>query len=381
MPAESVRTAPGRRLALAAAVLLYTALLLELGNRAYASFDSGLSFLAPNFKLSFYEEARPLVEREAPVVRDDATLDVLLLGGSVLYHPLADVDDQLTAELGAALKRPVVVHNLAKPAHTSLDSLIKYRMFDRDRFDLVVFYHGINDARMNAAPPDRFRDDYTHGAWYARLQAIDRHRELPWWVTPYVLHTLWIHLSEELGWAQYQPRHNPLDYWEVIEDYVRTDRTVRAHVTEICAIAAARSDPLVLVTFATHLPPAYDLDRPSRQQRKGVDDFAGGGGSALEMWGKPQTVMKAVALHNEVIRETARACPGATLFDMAKRMPDDGALFTDVCHLSQQGADRYVELIVPALLDSLSASSTASRFLSILPLSVNGSSSAAAKNQ
>ena len=62
------------------------------------------------------------------------------------------------------------------------DSLWKYRYwYDGYDFDLVMFYHGINDSRANNYPRDVFRDDYTQFSYYQRFQPafdwIDRH---PW---------------------------------------------------------------------------------------------------------------------------------------------------------------------------------------------------------
>ena len=89
---------------------------------------------------------------------DSRTFEVLLLGGSVLE----EVSVTFENELRRHLPRPVRVFDLCKSAHTSRDSAIKFAKLQGRRFDWIVIYHGINDARMNCCADSVFRDDYTH---------------------------------------------------------------------------------------------------------------------------------------------------------------------------------------------------------------------------
>jgi hypothetical protein len=77
------------------------------------------------------------------------TTNILLLGGPVLYFAGRQ------AALREAFGEDARVYNFAQTAHSSLDSLTKYRYaLDRGyRFDYVIFYHGINEVRANNVPP------------------------------------------------------------------------------------------------------------------------------------------------------------------------------------------------------------------------------------
>ena len=99
---------------------------------------------------------------------DDNSFDVLLLGASVLEQTAG----QLKGQLQAHVDRPVRLFDLSASVHTSRDSVFKLQAVENRRrtFDLIVVYHGINDARMNCCSPGTFRRDYSHCGWYVGLE-------------------------------------------------------------------------------------------------------------------------------------------------------------------------------------------------------------------
>jgi hypothetical protein len=207
-PQEQASRSPGRRrLWLAVAFVAWLLILSEGASRAYFAIRSKSSFLAPDLDLVFYGELRGV--EDAPVTRDDGRFDVLLLGGSALHPSFGEIETYLGRRLEEALEKPVRVYNLARAAHSSRDSLIKYKKLAAKRFDLVVFYHGINEARLNNAPPDLYRDDYTHSSWYTRVDAVRKHPEAPILMLPFALHFAGVKIGENTGWIRYLPRHTP----------------------------------------------------------------------------------------------------------------------------------------------------------------------------
>ena len=75
----------------------------------------------------------------------------------------------------AILGLKVRVVSTGVPAQMTYDSLWKYRYwYDGYDFDLVIFYHGINDARANNYPRQVFRDDYTQFSYYHRASNSNR---------------------------------------------------------------------------------------------------------------------------------------------------------------------------------------------------------------
>src|SRR5438128_105395 len=156
------------RNALVLTLLLFT--LGEITTRIYWCIDRETPFFSLNtIWYGYYPELRNSGALDAVIRNDDDVYDVLILGGSVISPAFHFDKDLVNSKFEAALKRPVRIFNLATPAHTSRDSLLKYRALAQQKFDLVILYDSINDTRMNNCPPQMFRADYTHCAWYRQI--------------------------------------------------------------------------------------------------------------------------------------------------------------------------------------------------------------------
>src|SRR5262249_42013504 len=116
----------------------------------------------PEIRFSKVQQVRP---RHA-----DDWFDVLILGGSVVAAGYGEVQEHLSRRLHDAVGGQFRICNLARPAHTSRDSLLKYSRLAGEQFEVVIVYDGINDVPMNCCPREKFRDDYTHFAWYYGFQ-------------------------------------------------------------------------------------------------------------------------------------------------------------------------------------------------------------------
>jgi GDSL-like Lipase/Acylhydrolase family len=260
---------------------------------------------------------------------------VLLLGGSVLHPAWGHVEQELRERLTVRLGRPVVTFNMAAIGHTSRDSLVKYRALAGTRFDLVVFYHGINDARANNVPPDRFRADYSHYAWYAAGNALEACR--PWLVLPCTLRFLAVRASDRLGLVDWVPTDAPRPDWVAYGADPKSAEAFAANLRGVLAMAGARHEPVLAMTFATWVPDDYSAAAFRARTLDYTLHL-----SPLEMWGAPANVLAAVARHNEVVR-TVAAESGAPLVDQATAMPKGGRYFNDACHLTGAGSTAFVD--------------------------------------
>ena len=289
---------------------------------------------------------------------------VLLLGGSVLDPRWGEVEyelrAQLTVGLGLAGQKLVLV-NLGRQAHTTLDSLYKYRLLEGEPFDAVVVYHGINDVRANNCPPERFRRDYGHYLWYRVVSGVlpppERTRDSGrggWLLLPPALHFGALVALDRLGWLPLQGPGPPRPEWLAHGAELKSVDTVRANLEALCALAAERGEPLLVVGFASL-----------------VDDSGGPGhvtpqGLPTELWGRPADVAAGLAAHDAVLREVVaqasaarRAEPGSS---GAVRHLDTSAVaalgavaFRDICHLSDVGAAAFARHLAPGIQDLLSA--------------------------
>jgi hypothetical protein len=129
---------------------------------------------------------------------------------------------------------------------------------------------------------------------------------------------------------------------------VRTTAPFEANLRAILDRAARRGEPVLLMTFATRVPEGY-----SREAFKAGRLGYGLHLTPLELWGEPAQVQAAVDAHNEMIRALAAASPQVRFIDQARLLGADARAFNDPCHLTLQGAHRFVENLLPAALEAL----------------------------
>lgn len=278
---------------------------------------------------TFYPELYQSDVLDAKLSADDGYYDVLLLGGSVLEETGPAFERVLRKELGGRFR----LFNVAKSAHTSRDSFLKHSRLGPRHFDLVIFYHGINDARMNCCPDNVFRADYSHFGWYcgfqARLAAGRR--------------TLADVVTKSLTEAQ---TLRPEDgQWKTYGERIKTAGSFRANLEPIVAAAEARGCPIVLMTFAYYIAPNYS-DEAYRARKLGYGN--GRFMTELGTWGTPKAVKSAIDAHNLVVREVAGQHANVLFVDQKQNMPPDGIHFSDVCHLTERGIDVFVGHVMDA---------------------------------
>jgi hypothetical protein len=336
-----------RRVAKIAVWLVYMALLVEATCRCYwkVAYDVPPTDMAQIFDRRFYPELHKSGALETSIRRDDEHFNVLMLGGSVVAPVYATIDEKLRKELSTITGRSVRVFNCAGPGLTSRDSLLKYRALEKQEFDLVLFYHGINDARMNNCPREQFRDDYTHGSWYARIEALRQHGELHSYVTPYTIDYLTIGVRDSRWFGRYLPRNAPPDgRWFDHGLDVKTGPAFEANVREVLELAKARKAAVLLPTFVLFMPADYEsTDKATRAKQYRMGD------GLVELWGNPEGVRKAVGVHNNVLRKLANEHDHVTLVEMDGCASGDPVHFLDVCHLTDAGTTCWIDRLRPTL--------------------------------
>jgi hypothetical protein len=331
-----------RKLVLAGVVFLVFG---EIGSRLFWCYERGAPLLAADsLWYAYYPQLRTTGVEDALISNTDETYDIVILGGSTISEALGTIGTDLGERLQEKLGRPVRVFNLAFAAHNTRDSLLKFRRLARQRFDLVVIYHGINDARMNNAPSDQFRDDYSHCAWYKHLNFLDEHPRLCKAALPFTFVYTYDRITEVTGLRWFAPRLNPRDELTGFGKDIRTKGPFGANLEEIVRKAKDRGTRVLLMTYAYHVPAGFSLDDPKGEH----PDYASGQ-SSFGIWGKPTYVVKAIDEHNAVIRELAARHPEALLVDQYKLMPRSGQIFRDCCHLTEAGCARFVDNMMAVL--------------------------------
>jgi lysophospholipase L1-like esterase len=319
------------------------ALALETGARAFWRIAYQLPLGRPDRVLyAFYPELRGVDESRPR--RGDGYFDILLLGGSVLGRGWGEVEPALAEQLAAAGLRNVRIFNLGMPAHTSRDSLLKYTALDGVRFDLVVFYHGVNDARTNNMPPDLFRSDYSHYSWYATVNAVAPAHGHALFALPYTLRYAVASAKQSMNPGLYAPTHEPRPDWVQYGGSLRSVAVFEDNVRHVVAMAAERGDPLLLMTFASHVPADYSREA---FMRKTLDYRLHR--LPIEMWGRRDQVMAALAAHNDVLRRVAAEHPEVLLVDQARLLEGCAKNFDDPVHLTADGSVEFARHMVDAI--------------------------------
>ncbi len=333
--------------------LLVLAILLEVGLRAV--------FFSADPRVLVY----PPVANEINGLRDSdfdpeippGEFRILALGASALvtrnFQPQIQAflnENPLFVEQGLKVR----VVSAGVPAQMTYDSLWKYRYwYDGYDFDLVIFYHGINDARANNYPREVFRDDYTQFSYYQRFWPafdwIDQHPRLSRsffvsWVVKLALSANSILAPE---FQRKAPYNNPQDDpWLAEAGDLKTPPVFASNVEAVMALAESRDQAFLLLTYAYYVPDGYSNERFLAQD---LDYSFAPESVATEVWGWSHHVHAAIEAHGAVIRELAAEHSEVLFFDMERFMPKDGRHFIDVCHWTDLGQEVFALGIVEAL--------------------------------
>jgi len=240
------------------------------------------------------------------------------------------------------------------PAHTTFDSLWKYQYWYRGYdFDLVLFYHGINDARANNYPREVFRADYSQFAYYQRYAPVfawvGRHPILSRSFAATFGASLIQRAKVQLAPAfeREAPYNNPLDDpWLAEGSDLKTPPVFSRNVEEVLRIARERGQRVLLLTYAYYLPPDYTNERFLARQ---TDYSFMPESVATEVWGRKENVVAAIEAHNATIRRLAEIHPDALFFDMERYMPKDREHFIDICHWTDQGRETFARGVLEVI--------------------------------
>jgi len=366
--AEKPRASLTKRLLKLLLYLVYLLVLAEIGSRAYWAIrhrDRGMPFFAGqrDWIDLFYNDFEDSGVWDADLRKDDEHFDVLFLGGSALdrvHLSLAKNSSALQSALAEIAGRPVRVFNMANPGMSSRDSLTKYKLLAEadKRFDLIVVYHAINDARMNCCPRTVFRNDYTHCKFNKQYDRMRAYGKLLRFLTfPYSIEYAAINIlaSKTLRFGIYLPRHRCPDIWIDEGTDIKTAEPFRANLQGIVDLARSRSEPVLIMTQCWYIPGDYSQEK----LKSGKLDYAASlRPSAVELWGSVRSVSLGVTKHNEIIRDLARRNGDVLFVDADAMVPKEGRFFNDVCHLSEEGKLRLMESFLPKLRERLAPRSS-----------------------
>jgi hypothetical protein len=326
------------RLALALAYVAYLGGLLWLTDRLFWACRFGTPLVRSTGEArvwdTYYPELRATGALDAQVTRNDDRVDVLLLGASVLQQVSIELERDLHQRYGDRVR----LFNLARPAHTSRDSFLKYTKLKDKPFDVVIVYDCINDARLNCCFARDFRDDYTHCDWYFSIQRrLDEGTVI---LSDFVRERFGNFISLKTV------DQRLLDEGREI----KTKGPFRRNIESIVRGAERSGQTVVLMGFAYHIPANYSKEA---FLGKKLDYTFMPYSLPAEIWGRPANVAAAIDAHNEIIRDLARSYANVVAVDQNALLPKNATYFVDPCHLTGTGCRAFVANLMSALAPRL----------------------------
>jgi hypothetical protein len=281
---------------------------------------------------------------------EDEFFDVLFLGGSSISREYGEVEQAFYEQFAfAGYRKNVRIFNLASAADTSRDSVLKYDAIGEARFELVIVYDGMNDARLNNAPPDVFRDDYGHLTYYEDVNALAPYHRRAFFALPYTLGQMAIRMKQ-LARKEQHPSGLRED-WVPYGANPRSAKPFKGNMEHLVALAAERGDRLMLMTFAAYVPSDYSFQ--AFKDRRLDYGFRAFRPAPIDLIGRPRDVMATVGLHNEIVRGLAGEHRNVLFVDQAALMAGVSRYFNDPSHYTLAGASKFVEDVLAVLIPSL----------------------------
>lgn len=322
--------------------LILALLGLELACRFFWKATQGIPVLQPErFVQLFYPQLKHAHYNSPP---QEEAFDVLILGASVFHEDFGDFEAIFERELRKRTERPLSIYNLSTPAHTSRDSLLKYRYASEQRqFDLIIVYHNINELRANNCPPEFFRQDYSHYAFNRLANAYFEHPSLTATSLGATAYYVFNKLAWKIGLLESIPRGRPNPKWLRSGSDIRTAACLQDNFETIIEDAQELGTPVLLMSYAYYIAGGYSI---SRFRAKELD--YGESELPIELWGTLENVRKGLEEHNRTIASLA-AEYGCLWADQNASIPKNAETFDDVCHLTCRGLEIFVGNLMQAI--------------------------------
>lgn len=263
------------------------------------------------------------------LVKPAQTIRILTLGGSAMFN--RRMTQRLKDGLNKVSSSHIEIVGGALRAHTTASSILKYKLLSKYRPDLILIYHGINDLWANHVSLEDFRADYSHlSPWYKRNVCLDHSAICR------MIYNRWIH------------RKPPTVFRATFGDSPGRDVFRRNVMTLIDAARETGSTP-ILMTFAWTIPDNYSMES-FKAGGLGYNNPTRYDSWPVELWGPERYVREGLEANNGAVSDLARA-NNVLLIDQKKLMGNDLHWFGDVCHLSEEGTDRFISNIVDFFVD------------------------------
>jgi lysophospholipase L1-like esterase len=263
------------------------------------------------------------------------TIRILTLGGSTLFN--RQMTERLIKHFRSKSDKKIEVLGAGLRTHTSMSSVLKYRILSKYNFDYVLIYHGINDLFVNHVEKEFFNDDFSHMLpWYKRNVILDKS------LVARVVYNNFIWGRKLFGnkktWYIY-----PNDSNKNLENEMSfiSEKLFRRNITTLIKEVRKDQGVPVLMTFAWTIPENYTRDAFIKNT-VGYNKSIHYHSYPVELWGSVEYVLEGIMKHNNVLKELSRQYD-TFLIDQEIEMGKDLIWFEDICHFSVEGAEKFAK--------------------------------------
>lgn len=324
-------------------VLLICLLLFgfELTIRSYLSLQFHSNFFKPKEILYHYY---PMVKEIRANYDLSPKKKVLILSSSALTDGWGGFASIFAKELNKNTE-DWDVYNASGVGFSSLDNLNTYSMLSDLEFDVLLFYNGINDSRLNNCPPEIYKENYRHIAWNNEIAAILRHPELNRSTIPFFIDFSFQKIKYALCKDCFlsENYHDQEDWQEYGSNY-KSLESFQQNIQSLIEMKPLESK-LILVSFATYVPANYSFEKFVSKE---LDYNYHTNSREVEVWGKAHNVVGFMDNLNNIL-STSQNPTKETYFIDIRAQVNAPTNFADVCHYSTLGIQQAAQVISDSL--------------------------------
>jgi len=302
-----------------------------------------------NYKANFFQPKK-IIFQYYPVLeqsfKSEANFNIILLGASVLEDVRGNIREKLYNNLkGKLSKDNIEIINFSQAGQNSKDSANKLKIYSQlNKTDLVIFYHAINESKANACPDSIFNVDYNHYGRIRKINTIIKHWEANFTIIPLYLELLTQRINPPMSLEKYYSTKGLGDKWLVFGDHIKTATSFEKNLTAIYQTCQKNQVALLNPEYVYYLPKNYHKRHRHKYYTK--TKF---GMPAVELWGIPKNVKKGIDTHNAINEKVAFKYDFPFIKTNA-HLPKIKENFNDICHLTDEGALAFVEIIAPEII-------------------------------
>lgn len=304
-----------------------------------------------------YYKYYPELKKTKKYAYDTDKKNILILGGSVVSNDSSayPINDSIWVSTTYCNFNDLLdsskfnVLSLARSAHNSLDSKIKYSLLKNIKFDYVFIYHGLNDNRANNTFANHFDKNYRHIEFYDDLFVINSFPKKPFLATLFLPRWI-IHKTSKKN-KNYIPKEL---FWGLLkgepEESVKEGRDIKSAITflenykTMKELADKRHQKMIVSTYAWYIAKDYTLEKFKAQSLDYDQQIY-----PIELYGLPKNIKKGLIKHNSLLKEFSNENTDIIFFDFNTQIEKSSKYFNDICHFNDAGctklSNRLTEVI------------------------------------